>query len=314
MLLEQKEKKAAIISRQGLGDGLIMMILSHALVKKGYHVVFYHRLFHELKSFFPSCDFRSIPPLDEIAQFDIYDLVIIEDYKHETIKELIRNRDEKSYKLHVIYPSFKEKKQGSLHRNDFVCNKKKSMNYNISWISSKILKDHFPSRYNGIIFPTHLTHRKHNKQIILHPTSTDKNKNWKSSKFIRLYQELKKSGYSPVLSIAPHESSEWKKSGLEIVTFSNFHDLACYIFESGYLIGNDSGPAHLASNLNIPTIVLASNRKMMNLWKPDFYMSKVITPSSLIFNPKFFRFRNKYWSLFISIKKVLKEFNKIRNT
>ena len=305
-MAHKKINSAAVFSRQGLGDGLMMMIASYHLKLAGYNVTFYHRLFHELKTFFSGYIFKDIPK--DISEIKSFDLIIIEHYANDLLNEIIKERDDFSGKVYVFYPSFKRKYFFLLHSSDFLFDKKKSMNTNIQWALSKILNSNSITKINGVNIPKNLIHRKYKERVVLHPTSSDIKKNWEKQKFIKLFNLLKSIGLSPIFSLAPHEVHEWEKEKVSFITFKNFDGLASYIYESGYFIGNDSGPAHLSSNLNIPSIVIASNPNQMKLWRPDFNKTKVITAPSFIPNIKNFRLRDRYWSCFISVKKVFKEF------
>ena len=301
-----KKNRAAVISRQGLGDGLMMMIASYHLKLSEYEVTFYHRLFHELKDFFSGYTFKDLPL--EISEFSGFDLIIIEHYECDLIKELIRQRDKMKGKVHVIYPSFNEKYFSSPHLSDFLCKKNVSMNSNIQLATAKILGSSNVSKINGISIPPDLSHRKYIKRVVLHPTSNDDKKNWAKRKFIKTFNLLKEEGFSPIFSLAPHEVKYFDQENISFISFKTFHELACFIYESGYLIGNDSGPAHLSSNLNIPTIVIASNPNLMKLWKPDFHKTNVITAPSFIPNIKLLRLRNRCWPYFITTNMLFKQF------
>ena len=110
-----------------------------------------------------------------------------------------------------------------------------------------------------------------------------------------------------------HEWSDLDKYEYERPLFDHLQDLKNYLFESGYFIGNDSGIGHLASNLKIPTLTISSNRKLAKLWRPGWYYGKVVFPSTVLPNFKGinFAFRDKHWSKFISVRKVLNNFYKL---
>lgn len=294
--------KIAVISRQGLGDGLLMMICARHLKNIG-KVTFFHRLFHELSNFFPGYEFKE---LSNDEDFTSYDLILLEHYKSPLVQKILDNR--KNLNLHVIYPTYKKERE-LLSKNDFVCESKKSMAQNLMRALEKILKKTNISKTNGLVIPKGLSFQKFEKRVILHPVSTDKLKNWRKNRFIKLYYKLQKRGFDPWICLASHEKKTWEKENLNIFSAQNFHELAAFIYESLCLIGNDSGPAHLASNLNIPFIVIASSARTMRLWKPDFYEGRLITASKLIPNCFFCRLRNRYWSYFISVSKVLKSFD-----
>ena len=92
----------------------------------------------------------------------------------------------------------------------------------------------------------------------------------------------------------------------QLPNFPTLDDLASFIYESGFLIGNDSGTGHLASALEIPTLtIIQTTSKKGFRWRPGWTNGIVIKP--------FFKLKLKnktYWQCFISTKKVLKAFNK----
>jgi len=296
--------KIAVISRQGLGDGLLMMICAYHFKKANADVTFYHRLFHELSHFFPGYEFKDLSVEENFSSFD---LILLEYYKSPHVDRIIANR--KNLNLHVLYPTLKKKDRQILTENDLIFDGKKSLAENLVIALEKILHKSNLEKTNGMVFPKNIQYQKFKKRVILQPTSTDKFKNWRKKRFLKLYHMLEKKGLEPCLCLAPHEKIEWEQHNLKIFAAKDFHELASFIYESRCLIGNDSGPAHLASNLNIPSIVLASNARTMRLWKPDFFSNYLITASSFIPNFSFFRIRNKYWSYFISVSRVLKKFN-----
>jgi hypothetical protein len=88
--------------------------------------------------------------------------------------------------------------------------------------------------------------------------------------------------------------------------FSNLDDLAMYVYQSGFVIGNDSLVGHLASNLQIPTIIVADKNERMKLWRPGWLEGSVVTLSPWVPRWKFFE---KNWQHFISSARVLRAFD-----
>lgn len=300
--------KVAIISRQGLGDGLLMMICSHHFKKIGAEVTFFHRLFHELKNFFPTCEFKELSKNENWKNFEI---VIIEHCDNPLIEDLIKKREKNFF---VVYPTFNPKKSSSLLHSDFVCDPSISMARNLLFFMEKFTDKKDLEKTNGIIIPKNLTYKKYKKRVLIFPLSASKNKDWRKNRFLKIYFKLEKKGYEPWICLGFEHREGWEKKGLRIFSASNYSEMACFIYESSLLIGNDSGPVHLASSLKIPSIVLGSNPRIMKLWKPDFFYCHEIFASRFI--PNFFccRLRNKYWAFSIpanrvwrKIKKVLKE-------
>ncbi|WP_192980422.1 glycosyltransferase family 9 protein [Pseudomonas sp. EggHat1] len=69
---------------------------------------------------------------------------------------------------------------------------------------------------------------------------------------MRLAHRLKGQGYDPQFVLSPKERAEWSEhqgDAFLIPNFSNVRELAAYLYESGYIIGSDSGVGHLAAAL-----------------------------------------------------------------
>jgi ADP-heptose:LPS heptosyltransferase len=301
--------KAAVISREGLGDGLLMMIVAHYLKNFGYNVTFFHKRFQELNKFFKGFEFLKISDKNIFKTFEKFDLIVIEHYSSEIIKKLMVRR-ENFKRFYVIYPTCKKKLQRELNFQDFFCDRKKTMAENLISFLEKILNSSKNlKKTNGIFFPHFLRHRFFKKRIIIAPTSNDPKKNWRKKRFLKLYKILKSKNFDPIISLGPHEKDLFENENVKTITFKDFEKFASFVFESFFLIGNDSGPAHLASSLNIPSIVIASSKRAMRLWKPDFFESKLILPPFFLPNPKGLRIKDKYFGYFISTKRVIKNFN-----
>jgi ADP-heptose:LPS heptosyltransferase len=93
--------------------------------------------------------------------------------------------------------------------------------------------------------------------------------------------------------------------------FPSLNLLAHFIYESGYLIGNDSGLGHLASALGIPTLTLCRRKAWANMWAPSFSKGVVVTPQSWIPNIRGLRLRDRYWKKFISVSMAERAFEKL---
>ena len=99
--------------------------------------------------------------------------------------------------------------------------------------------------------------------------------------------------------------------GFKLPTFATLDLLARFIYESGYLIGNDSGLGHLASALGVPVLTFCRRKTWANMWAPSFQQGVVLTPSSLIPNISGFRLRDRYWKKFISVGMARRGFERL---
>jgi heptosyltransferase-3 len=137
-----------------------------------------------------------------------------------------------------------------------------------------------------------LNHRLHRRRVLIHHTSSLEDKNWLKEKFQEVALGLKRRGYEPVF----------------VPEFSSLDDLAAYVYQSGYVIGNDSLVGHLASNLQIPTLIVADKEERMKLWRPGWLEGSVVTLAPWIPSWKFFE---KNWKYFISSGRVLRTFDEL---
>jgi ADP-heptose:LPS heptosyltransferase len=147
--------------------------------------------------------------------------------------------------------------------------------------------------------------------VVIHPTSTRVTKNWPKEKFARLAAYLKDRGYEPVFIPGVKEKEEWEGLGCEVPLFPSLDLLARFLYESGFLIGNDSGLGHIASAVGIPTITICRRKALANMRAPSFHKGIVVTPSSWIPNIGGFRLRDQYWKEFISVGMVQRAFERL---
>lgn len=72
---------------------------------------------------------------------------------------------------------------------------------------------------------------------------------WAPRHFVELGLRLQRQGYEPVFILAPHERPDWTcltDAGLAIQQSPSLADVAAFIHECGWFIGNESGIGHLA--------------------------------------------------------------------
>lgn len=92
--------------------------------------------------------------------------------------------------------------------------------------------------------------------IALHPGAKDSFKCWPLSFFLTLAHMLQKEGFSPLFTRGENDPSIPKKfPSLEPLPIRKFASVLSHI---DLLVTNDTGPMHLASSLDIPTLCLFS--------------------------------------------------------
>lgn len=295
--------KAAVFSGLALGDGLLAMVLSHNLRLHGYEVTTFHRFLGELQDWFPQLPIRPYPP--DLTEYDRF-FIICENttWMHQILKECLAQYRDKTTVLNPIATPNTDYRFWEEGRFDG----RKPFAENLTLFCRDVLHFSNAVKENGIVIPQGVVPKKYPKRIIVHPLSSRATKNWPKEKFLELQDYLKEQGYDPQMVIAPHERKEWQGG----VSFANLSELAAFICESGYMIGNDSGIGHLASCLGLPTLTICRNARLAHFWRPAWSPGQICLPSKWLPNLKGMRFRDKYWQKGVSVKKVVKAFELIR--
>ncbi len=303
---------AAVLPALGIGDALLMMIASHQLKQEGYRVTTFHDNLPELSSWFPGHDLNSFPSLETLIEtLASFDLILLENDNSPKIKRLL---EAFRPRLSIFFPTYSVTKHAPLSMQDFVFDSDLPMADNIAESIAAFLDLPVPSKENGLSPPPALTHRLRKERVIIHPTSRVPAKNWKAEGFLDVAVNLKLKGFQPVFCVGPNEWKAWKnieEEGFVLIDFPTLSDLAAAVYESGFVIGNDSLIGHLASNLGIPTLIIANDEKRMRLWRPGWHKGHLVLPPSYLPNWKFLRLREQKWQHFITSNKVLRSFDNL---
>ncbi|MCB1106904.1 MAG: glycosyltransferase family 9 protein [Chlamydiia bacterium] len=293
---------SALLCASGIGDGLLMMIVARHLKKCGLDPTIFHDHAETLSPLFEGYLFKKHVPLDKLKTFKT---IIVQNDNSKRAWDLFDMRNQgKMDQVRFIFPTpSKNFKEG-----DFLCNPKAPLASNLAHACSALLGSH-PSKDNDLTIPNG-KHQKHPKRVVIHPTSNDPKRNWKKEQFLALAQKLKEKGFVPTFCVSPSERGEWEGLGIDLPQFESLKEVASFIYESGYFIGNDSGLGHLASNLGIKTLTISGNPKRVRLWRPDWTLGKVVTLPFPLPNFKgiHFRFRENQWQTFVPVRKVFKAF------
>jgi ADP-heptose:LPS heptosyltransferase len=99
------------------------------------------------------------------------------------------------------------------------------------------------------------------RDLVIHPGSGSPTKCWPIENFIELTQALKSLGRSVRFVIGEVEIDRWKnidqlRSAAPVVICETCVQLLAEISSAAAVVGNDSGPAHLAGIIGIPTLAL----------------------------------------------------------
>ena len=275
-------QKIAIRCAAGIGDALIMLVAAETLRQRGASLTTFTPHHLQLKPLFPNHHFAPYGPIDSSYSH----IILQNDNTSLSLASTDRER------LSIFYPTYKASRHPPLAPQDIVFDQEQTMVSNVMRAVSA------ESKHNGLTLGSGLTFQKHPHRIVIHPTSADPSHIYPREKFLSLAKKLSLQEKDIHFIVAPHELVNWQDIPYPVHAMP-LMDLAAFLYESGWLIGNESGPAHLASNVGLPTTMIGSCPKRLKLWRPGFTLGKVLTPSLLIPNFKGCRLRSTYWHRFI---------------
>jgi heptosyltransferase-3 len=269
--------KTAVVCAPGLGDALILHIVSYHLSLQGHQVTTISP--HRFGKWLEGYTFASTA---DLTSFDAIFLQHDNSLESKQIQQLDK-------KIYTFYGGYEANKHGPLKVGfDYVSDLNKSMVDNVV-LSLKELFSMNATKDNGFRPPALLSHRKFKRRVIIHHTSGDAKRNWPLKKFQQVAAWLEKKGYEPVF----------------IPQFPNLEDLISFIYESAFFIGNDSGPGHIASCLQIPHLIIGRQERHMRHWRPGWKEPDLIYPPRWIPNWKGCRLRDIYWKKWITTDNVI---------
>lgn len=330
-------RKCAVFSARGLGDGLLALMLSHNLHLNGWDPITYHgNQLSDLQSWYPHLPILPPPSVEEVHLLLVrFEKIFLSfDGNSEVMLQIIRQgKKQCPEKIYVMNPSPSKKElsrqtkskflaaRGLAARgidpssyDDFGFDASLNMVANTYHFCKEKLGLEKSTKNPGIVLPPDLELRKEMKRIILHPTSGRKGRSWPEEKFVKLALHLQSLSWDPVFVMNEQEQALWPglmHPKIPIRLFSNFQDLARFVGESGYMIGNDSGIGHLASALGLPTVTICRHYRIARLWRPGWGRNEVVFPFRWIPNFHALRLRDLHWKRFVTVKKVIRAFQRI---
>lgn len=286
-----KAAKIAFVCSFCLGDSLMSLVTINNLVRNGYDVEVFGDYAYALRDWFPQFTIHPLLSTHEQEKLKSYD-IILHMYETELSKQVCQWHSASitlSDSIHYIADMTMTDIQVTLCQLEF-----------------KLLD---VERSNNIKPLPGLNHRANVNRIVYHPTSSLKRKNWPAKKFLKLAKKLKQEGFENYFLVAPDERSSWlwlQQEGFHVPSFSSLSEVAKFIYESGYFIGNDSGLGHLASNLGVPTISIILRKGVAKQWRPNWAPGKVVLSPTWL-NPR--PIKEKLWKIFTRVSAVKNAFD-----
>jgi heptosyltransferase-3 len=292
-----REQRVALVMSPRLGDSLLTMVVAHNLVAQQIPVDVFGNYAYALRRWFPHLAFYPFPQETEYKQVLLsYDVLL-----HAYRKDVLFNACE-WHPCAIVFdksPNYQQR----IPMPDIqvaVCREQLHLTQ--------------ATRENGIVPPPGLIHRRFPKRVVIHPMSYQEHKNWLPHKFAQLAQQLQKKGYQPEFVVSPTERPSWEwvlTQGFSLPQFASLDDVASWVYESGWMIGNDSGIGHLASNLGIPTLTIGMRARGIRRWRPSWTQGKVVlSPPWLI--TRFLK--ERLWKHLLSVEHVFEAFEELTAT
>lgn len=309
----QNISRVALLPAKGLGDALVVMIVAHNLQQHGCEVTFFSDYMYQLRAWFPLITAKACPSLEtlELALAE-FDQVFMDVGKIANCKNVTPYLASKYFLFSTAERLEHLPNSDSLMHRTVLIGKVGAF----TPLADKMvvfcrdnLKLNQVVKENGITHLAGLRYRQHKNRIIIHPTGTNMSRRWPSEKFIKLARILQHNGWEPVFSVSPAELPQWQSiinNEFLLPKFPTISDLASFMYESGYFIGNDSGPGHLASCLLIPTLSIWKKLKKRK-WQPGWGVSELALPLKI---PFFIKSR-RYWHRLLSVRRVFNAFKRL---
>lgn len=292
--IPEKGDKIAFVMSQRIGDTLISMVMVQNLVRHGFQITVYSAHLTALHDWFPGYDIHpAIAGEHARAVLEEFDIVI-HAYRKDAVGDTL-DWHPQAWVMNEwpIYLTLKP----------------------MIAIQRDVCRDLFgiadANDDNGIVLPPCTPDDIVAHRVVIHPTASLPAKQWLPQRFLRLAKRLRRRGHQVCFVVAPGERQAWawvEAEGYELVTHATLHQLARWLMQAGLLIGNDSGIAHLASNVGVPTISLATRRKIALRWKPGWAPSIALTPMSIVPGG---RAREALWKHLLPVFKVMRAVDRL---
>lgn len=287
--------RVAVVQSPALGDSLLLTIAAANLQRNGVPVTVFGRQSHFLKSWFPALDIRPGLTRDTLttglAEFD----TVIQLHRDHPFTALSDHHPNVVFLDHLPNVSTSDAMVDRLVQH---CRG--------GWQLVDV------ARGNGLTPPSGLVHRKYPKRVAIHPTASTAEKQWLPDRFVKLGLALRNAGFDPQFVMTAEERPAWKaieRAGMSMPVFDSLSDVASWLYESGWFIGNDSGIGHLASNLEVPTLSLFMRKGSARTWRPSWGAGRVLVGGAYIPTGKL---KERYWKYALSVRAVMREFEDLR--
>lgn len=248
-----------------MGDLVLMSMLAFNAAKENSVTIFhpYYKQYQALFSHFTLLHPDDYDPKE-------YELTIVQN-DHSKYAYRFQEIRQSNPTIRFLFP-----KPSALFRpNDFLFDQSITFMENLKSVAEALFRSSVVS--NGLFF-SDTPFRLYKKEVLIHPMSKSEKKIWPIHKFLKIYRFLLRQGYDPKFIMTEEERVQLNLENYSILSTPTLLDLAKRIKQTGFFIGCDSGPGHLASSLQIPTLTLFPNPKIGKVWRPCYSINVLATP------------------------------------
>jgi heptosyltransferase III len=326
--------RVALVAAKAIGDGAISLILAHNLARNGFDVVFYSNPFSQLSGWLPWLSgVKPYPKAEDCErEFSGCDLVIADNlsvlgeaacldpgkYLYlglERVPQSLRRDHRQRLKDTLPDWKFQLLERIASYSGDIRFQRGARC---ISMVKSAAALCSDRWRLDEAIDSTGLTPPPELglvpgfalRRVILHPFSGLERKNWPLRKYLDFARGLRRDGWEPEFCCAASERETLLAvigDEFPVPASASLSAFAARIYESAALVGNDSGPVHLASALGVPTLTI-SLRGYWHRWRPDWRPGVVALPLMKI---KLRFLKTVLWKPFTPVWHVRRGFDKL---
>ncbi len=119
------------------------------------------------------------------------------------------------------------------------------------------------------------------RRVALHPTSANPAKEWPPDRWLALADKLRAHEWLPVVLVAAEHEAAWRARCADdtlVVAPGTLDKVAAWLRDGAGCIATDSGIAHLASALGVPTLAVFRKRSAARFWGPAWAPGGTIAP------------------------------------
>lgn len=326
--LPVKNTSVGIICSTGLGDTFLQMVIANNLARNGYQVTFFSDIAHSISHFISGYSAQTLPRYDAaIKAFTGVSVMLYDCASQYLVQAPTAVVD--WFKLNGVgYQMSSGRPDYFIQPQHFMANlpdnadstAKNLLHFNatirspgigiarpplaqqIAWFLQHRIQLHDVTADCGLLLNQQNVNAK---KVLIHPSSSKLKKNWPPENYIALAKRLSSIGYQPIITVAPHERMQWQTLANEQIAvplFKSISELAWFYQDASCLLGNDSGNAHLASAMGIPTLQIFGRWRNSPSWRAGWSKNKVITANFP------YNLSKHHWQSGLSVDRVYREF------